>query len=1035
MNPNLPELPGLGAKRKKSAKPNNVPYAHRPHAIIDDQISADGRRHIVAKKTRLSAQELGQETLMEDTTTLSRADQADNFSYLLGEDFSDFINTSTGTDDVGGDELIQVHVYKQYPSLDNPMKVWLPFQDKFLQQLLRLDGTAGADVLCPCCGDGTQARKGMYWCCDNACFGLGLVCSKCCAEFHRTQPFHFIEHWNGTYFEPATLAEIGLTVQLGHLGGHLCPSPHVTTNSFTVVHTNGVHCVNLHFCGCTTADSDYYAQLLQSSLYPATPQQPQTAVSFDLLRLMHSLNCTGKLPAWDLWKLLETMTEERTHVAPPNWYKVLLRAICQWRFLQMCKEGGRGHNATGIPGTPKGQLATQCPACPHPGVNLDNSWRTSRKRLFLATDANFRLRNAIVLTNERDPPLLNGMAYFVDRALYASHIRNYVSQEGKSQMLSCSGFSAMFLADLKKAKGLRTTGVTGVTCSRHGIWRSNGIGDLQRGERYCNVDTTFASAVGEDDMLKIVVSYDIACQWGVNLMSRLPELPESFQTHLSEESIIFCVPKFHLWAHQSQCHVLYLFNFKPGVGRTHGETIEENWSVSNCAAMQTKMMGPGAHEDTLNDGIGRVFAARLIEAIKEACIHRKEFTDFNVVRLLGEECIQVWLAAILAWERNPKESCPYEARLQNKETLTDVQLQMAQDEHASLVRATGFTHESSMSSFLILGLDIEQSQRALAWEVKARRSGTAYQELNIQKQRTVITKCIKKFCGLQLGIFMPQLREYLTPEQLKHLDAPKKLTAEETKLFLPSELKASQNPTTRAEGLQRKIQVGITLSKLRYRWARNALFRLRGHGVWENELKILDNTDVQGMNERMLTDEEARAAEDLQNRGLINEFIPGPSSINAVVSKGKGRRRPSWIWASYAENMATDDSSNPVTQEAIKIEWCKARARMLRWEEEIELLLEEMRRVAVYGNWKAAWWRARANAHPNASVALREGITGFATRAAIWEEARVHEVEEKWQPLIKMGKELVEGIPITNVLEYELEEDEIEEEDIENDVD
>ncbi len=116
MNPNLPELPGLGAKHKKSAKPNNVLYAHQPHAIIDDQISADGRRHVVAKKTRLSAQELGQETLMEDTTTLSRANQADNFSYLLGEDFSDFINTSSGTDDVGGDELIRVHVHKRYPS-------------------------------------------------------------------------------------------------------------------------------------------------------------------------------------------------------------------------------------------------------------------------------------------------------------------------------------------------------------------------------------------------------------------------------------------------------------------------------------------------------------------------------------------------------------------------------------------------------------------------------------------------------------------------------------------------------------------------------------------------------------------------------------------------------------------------------------------------------------------------------------------------------------------------------------------------------
>ncbi len=107
-----------------------------------------------------------------------------------------------------------------------------------------------------------------------------------------------------------------------------------------------------------------------------------------------------------------------------------------------------------------------------------------------------------------------------------------------------------------------------------------------------------------------------------------------------------------------------------------------------------------------------MFAIQLIEAIREARIHCKEFLDFNagVVGLLGENCTQAWLTAIVAWERNPKEPCPYEGRLQNKETLADVQLQMARDEHASLVRAMGFTHESSMSNFLMLGLDMEQSQ-------------------------------------------------------------------------------------------------------------------------------------------------------------------------------------------------------------------------------------------------------------------------------------------------------------------------------------
>lgn len=93
---------------------------------------------------------------------------------------------------------------------------------------------------------------------------------------------------------------------------------------------------------------------------------------------MHNLNCTGKLPAWDLWKSLEAMTEERTGQTPPNRYKVLLRAIRQWRFLQMCKLAGRGHDELGVAGTSRGELAVECPACPHPSRNLDPSWATDK---------------------------------------------------------------------------------------------------------------------------------------------------------------------------------------------------------------------------------------------------------------------------------------------------------------------------------------------------------------------------------------------------------------------------------------------------------------------------------------------------------------------------------------------------------------------------------------------------------------------------------------------------------------------------------
>lgn len=54
-------------------------------------------------------------------------------------------------------------------------------------------------------------------------------------------------------------------------------------------------------------------------------------------------------------------------------------------------------------------------------------------------------------------------------------------------MSSCSGFAAMFLANLKNVKGLRTSGVAGICCARHGLWRKNGMGDLQVGERCISI--------------------------------------------------------------------------------------------------------------------------------------------------------------------------------------------------------------------------------------------------------------------------------------------------------------------------------------------------------------------------------------------------------------------------------------------------------------------------------------------------------------------------------------------------------------------
>jgi hypothetical protein len=64
-----------------------------------------------------------------------------------------------------------------------------------------------------------------------------------------------------------------------------------------------------------------------------------------------------------------------------NLYKQLLRASRQWRDIQGRMENGLGHE-----GGPSGDgsMAVFCPACPQPGINLPEDWKTKYSKYGLS---------------------------------------------------------------------------------------------------------------------------------------------------------------------------------------------------------------------------------------------------------------------------------------------------------------------------------------------------------------------------------------------------------------------------------------------------------------------------------------------------------------------------------------------------------------------------------------------------------------------------------------------------------------------------
>jgi hypothetical protein len=59
-----------------------------------------------------------------------------------------------------------------------------------------------------------------------------------------------------------------------------------------------------------------------------------------------------------------------------------------------------------------------------------------------------------------------------------------------------------------------------------------------------------------------------------------------------------------------------------------------------------------------------------------------------------------------------------------------------------------------------------------------------------------------------------------------------------------------------------------------------------------------------------------------------------------------------------------------------------ARARAMRWSEEVLLLREEMRRILAFFDWHAGWWEARRALHENLTPQMAEGMNAYACKQA-----------------------------------------------------
>ena len=118
--------------------------------------------------------------------------------------------------------------------------------------------------------------------------------------------------------------------------------------------------------------------------------------------------------------------------------------------------------------------------------------------------------------------------------------------------------------------------------------------------RYANVDYIVARSTSHNPEPKMIASYDIMCQWAMNLRDRLAKFPVESPVELDDRIVARVVPKFHLAAHRPECRANFSLNFEPGAGRKDMEGPERTWFGLQGGGT-TKDQGPGFWSDMMDD--------------------------------------------------------------------------------------------------------------------------------------------------------------------------------------------------------------------------------------------------------------------------------------------------------------------------------------------------------------------------------------------------------------------------------------------------
>lgn len=221
---------------------------------------------------------------------------------------------------------------------------------------------------------------------------------------------------------------------------------------------------------------------------------------------------------------------------------------------------------------------------------------------------------------------------------------------------------------------------------------------------------------------------------------------------------------------------------------------------------------------------------------------------------------------------------------------------------------------------------------------------------------------IQEICKLERRLREPQMDDALANIQrqrriIQGLWQFKRLNASGT----------GNKPNTRMVMLYKRFDNKVQRAAQEYRTGWHALRVLDPNGSWSLRLRELKDKDISGPGKD-----------------------PDDTSSNS-------RYVPSWIWLIPRVSESSEEEFN----ESMRVEWAKARASKMRWNEELLLVQEEMRRVLEYMKWREGWWLERCSLRKHIDGTVSSGISGYANKQVAICRRIAEQCARYWLPLLE----------------------------------